>query len=301
MQDLCARSDNHAEAEAEAEAEADAHVALERRVTELEGGVNARLEELGMVVEGARWENRRLGGLVDGVRGEWERELEGAVGVVRGDMRDIVRAEVCRVVEEVVGKAMEGLQCGGSCGRGADTNMGDVSNKDMDIVPDSMPRERQVVSSGQDHDTSLQTLSQSTLGSSSFSDAGDQPVHARDHLQKTEPDPDEAEYSMIKQDGRGLSEYFSLTEAGRGQLPPRKREGRIVEAFVAGLDDVDVRGRLEKRLDEEGWMWGVVTTVVQGIVREREASRQTDRPKYKSKKRRCIPIVPVDEEDLLYN
>lgn len=184
---------------------------------------------------------------------------------------------------------------------GADTNMGDFSNKDMDIVPDSMPRERQVVSSGQDHDTSLQTLSQSTLGSSNFSDAGDQPFHARNYLQKTEPDPDEADYSMIKQDGRSLSEYFSLTEAGRGQLPPRKREGRIVEAFVAGLDDVDVRGCLEKRLDEEGWMWGVVTTVVQGIVKEREASRQTKRSNYKSKKRRCIPIVPVDEEDLLYN
>lgn len=180
---------------------------------------------------------------------------------------------------------------------GAGTNMLDASNKDMDIVPDSIPGERQIV----DHDTSLQTLSQSTLGSSNFSDARDQLVDQTRNDQKTEPEADEVEYSMIKQDGRSLSEYLSLTEARRGQLPPRKREGRIVEAFVAGLDDGDVRGRLEKRLDEEGWMWDVLTTVVHGIVRDREASRQPDRPKHKSKKRRCIPIVPVDEEDLLYN
>lgn len=185
---------------------------------------------------------------------------------------------------------------------GADTNVLDTSNKNMDIVPDSMPRERQIVSSGQDHDTSLQTLSQSTLGSSNFSDARDQqPLLARDDLQMTEPDPDEDDYRMIKQNGRSLSEYFSLTEAGRGQLPPRKREGRIVEAFVAGLDDGDVRGRLEERLDEEGWMWSIVAAVVQRVVRERERSRRTDQPVKKSKKRRCIPIVPVDEEDLLYN
>lgn len=184
---------------------------------------------------------------------------------------------------------------------GADTSMLDTSNKDMDIVPDSMPRERQIVSSGQDHDTSLQTLSQSTLGSSNFSGTRDQqPVHIRDD-QKTEPDPDEAEYSMIRQDGRSLSEYFSLTEVGRCQLPPRKREGRIVEAFVAGLDDGDVRGRLEERLDKEGWMWGVLETAVQRIVKERERSQRTDQPVKKSKKRRCIPIVPVDEEDLLYS
>lgn len=185
---------------------------------------------------------------------------------------------------------------------GADTNILDASNKDMDIVPDSMPRERRILSSGQDHDTSLQTLSQSTLGSSNFSDARDQqPLLAHDDLQMTEPDPDEDDYRMIKQDGRSLSEYFSLTEVGRGQLPPRKREGRIVEAFVAGLDDGDVRGRLERGLDEEGWMWGVLEAVVQRVVRERERSRRTDQPVKKSKKRRCIPIVPVDEEDLLYN
>ena len=180
---------------------------------------------------------------------------------------------------------------------GAGTNMLDASNKDMDIVPDSIPGERQIV----DHDTSLQTLSQSTLGSSNFSDARDQLVDQTRNDQKTEPEADEVEYSMIKQDGRSLSEYLSLTEARRGQLPPRKREGRIVEAFVAGLDDGDVRGRLEERLDKEGWMWGVLETAVQRIVKERERSQRTDQPVKKSKKRRCIPIVPVDEEDLLYS
>ena len=217
--------------------------------------------------------------------------MVGVVGVVVGKVYSLELLKLVRVGDTILIRMA-----------GADTNVGDVSNKDMDIVPDSMPRERQIVSSGQDHDTSLQTLSQSTLGSSNFSDARDQqPVHARDDLQMTEPDHDETEYSMIKQDGRSLSEYFSLTEAGRGQLPPRKREGRIVEAFVAGLDDVDIRGRLEKRLDEGGWMWSVLETAVLKIVRERESSRRTDQPVKKSKKRRCIPIVPVDEEDLLYN
>lgn len=170
--------------------------------------------------------------------------------------------------------------------------------KDTDIVPDSMPRERQGLP-GQDNDVSLQTLSQSTLGSSNFSDARDeQPAHG-----PPETELDEDEYRMIKQNGRSLLGYFALTEAGRGQLPPRKREGKIVEAFVAGLDDADTRVLVERHLDANGWMWNVLATVVQRIVREQGQTAQTDQPqaKRKSKKRRCIPIVPVDEEDLLYS
>lgn len=125
LQDLRAR-ENKAHAEAEIEAEADAREALGRRVTELEGGVNARLEELGRVVDEVKGENRRLEGVIDGVKDEWDKGLESAVGmqvgVVRSDMRDMMRAEVGKVVDEVVGREMEGLQgggCGGCCcGRG---------------------------------------------------------------------------------------------------------------------------------------------------------------------------------------
>ena len=128
VQELRAQSDSHvhAEVEAKVEAEADAREALGRRVTELESGVDARFAEIGITIEGVRGDNKRLESVIDGVKGEWDEGLENAIGmqlgVIRRDMKDMIKAEVCMLVEEMVGREMEGVRCGGCggccCGRG---------------------------------------------------------------------------------------------------------------------------------------------------------------------------------------
>lgn len=161
------------------------------------------------------------------------------------------------------------------------------------------------------------TLSQSTLGTTATwstpcdSKNKQQPdvTHENDESKSQDQSNPNAEgygYDKIKQDGRGLLEYFTLAEVTRSQLPPRKREGGIVEVFVGGLDDTEMRGYLEKRLDEDGWAWNALGVLVQKIVKgldtpkrrarvedEREVKRKT------TKKRRYIPIVPVDEDDFV--
>lgn len=140
------------------------------------------------------------------------------------------------------------------------------------------------------------------------------------------------EIENLKQRERTLSEYFSFAVAVRRQLPPRKREGVIVEAFVGGLDNLSTRELLEKQMDREGWSWSVLETVLSNVISEQggrdvqaisdgigsnACGENTDnkgstgcRPdghemandtnlKQRHRKRRCIPIVPVDEDDLL--
>jgi hypothetical protein len=107
----------------------------------------------------------------------------------------------------------------------------------------------------------------------------------------------------------------------RAQLPPRKREGEIVEAFVRGLDDAGTRGRVEGEMDRAGWSWDTLAKIVRndierqhrpavglkravkGDVEERVEVIQTPGEAHMSrprkKQRRFIPIVPADEDDLI--
>lgn len=95
-------------------------------------------------------------------------------------------------------------------------------------------------------------------------------------------------------------------------------------SFCQGLTDERVRGLLEKKMDEDGWTWDVLSEFCRGITTEHEndsnmaeaeelkrkleglkrASKdgKETKPKRK-KKRRCISLVPTDESDLmiLYN
>ena len=193
--------------------------------------------------------------------------------------------------------------------------MAEKPNPEPDLVPDSMP-------TGQTSPSPLKnenerTLSQSTLGTtatwSTPRDSGKQQqpdgTHEDDEQKKQNQNQShpnaEGGYDKIKQDGRGLLEYFTFAEDTRSQLPPRKREGGIVEVFVGGLDDTEVRGYLEKRLDQDGWAWNALGVLVQKIAKGLDTPKKRNRVederevKRKSKKRRYIPIVPVDEDDFV--
>ena len=187
-------------------------------------------------------------------------------------------------------------------------------NPDPELVPDSMP-------TGQTSPSPLKkenerTLSQSTLGTTAtwstprHSKYEQQPevTHENDestNQKQSNPNTEEYGYENIKQDGRGLLEYFNFAEVTRSQLPPRKREGGIVEVFVGGLDDTETKSHLEKRLDEDGWAWNALETLVQKIAKGLDTPKKRNRVederevKRKRKKRRYIPIVPVDEDDFV--
>ena len=71
---------------------------------------------------------------------------------------------------------------------------------------------------------------------------------------------------------------------------------------------MEMKGYLEKRLDEDGWAWNALGVLVQGIVKGLDTSNGGQKRtrvedgkevKRKTKKRRYIPIVPVDEDDFV--
>lgn len=180
--------------------------------------------------------------------------------------------------------------------------------KEPDLVPDSMPADGEIANSRRNR--SMQATSETTFGDSI------QPDHRGTLGAAILPD--------MKQNGRNLAEYLAYAEDVRGRLPPRKREGLIVEAFLEGLDDLAVRAMLERRMDDAGWAWDVMITSLRPFITRRQASQGSEQGMKRKhqkeaanvvkriakgpanggtvrnrKKRPPIPIVPVDDEDVL--
>ncbi|RAO72308.1 uncharacterized protein BHQ10_008320 [Talaromyces amestolkiae] len=71
------------------------------------------------------------------------------------------------------------------------------------------------------------------------------------------PNPYDHIFQQIHQNGRTISDYFVFTSELRPQLPRRKQEGHIVEAFFDGItedsDGAAFKASLEDYLDKAGW------------------------------------------------
>lgn len=167
---------------------------------------------------------------------------------------------------------------------------------------------------------SLRTLTETTWGSSSHPQ---QSSGQADHYGEKErtAEPDSTTLPQIRQGGRDLGEYLASAEDMCAQLPPRKREGEIVESFVRGLDDAGTRGRVEGEMDRAGWSWDTLAKIVRNEMERQQ--RQAVEPKravkgdveerveviqgpgevrmsrQRKKQRRFIPIVPADEDDMI--
>jgi hypothetical protein len=70
--------------------------------------------------------------------------------------------------------------------------------------------------------------------------------------QTTDPEDD---LKCLGQEKKSLAEYLSMAERMRSQLPRRKQEGVIVEAFYEGLRDRRIKVCLERYLQVAGWTW----------------------------------------------
>lgn len=125
--------------------------------------------------------------------------------------------------------------------------------------------------------------------------------------------------STFQQNGRTLVDYLSFAEEARAQLPRCKQEGITVEMFLDGLTDENMKVIVEKRLDDKGWTWDVLRASCQEISIQQEKGSEKERKnivigvdntpaelkqrlrdskgtKIKRRKRRCISLVPTDDE-----
>ncbi|RMJ22976.1 hypothetical protein PHISP_06143 [Aspergillus sp. HF37] len=262
---------------------------LDERLQGLErcgAGAAEKIEALARRVEGLRDENAALRERVE--NGGVTRRREG-----------VMREEILADARRMVRVEMEGFMA-----------VSRSNAQDPDLVPDSMPVDAQVPDSRRNN--SIQVSSGMTLGG-----LGSGPG-------LTQPDiPDRTMLlPAMKQNGCSLAEYLSFAEEVRGRLPPRKREGMIAEAFLDGLEDLAVRGMLERQMDGAGWAWDVMSmslrrfisrrqaggSDVEGHVQNGQVNRNARTAKVSAnggmarqrKKRPPIPIVPVDDEDVLY-
>jgi hypothetical protein len=66
-------------------------------------------------------------------------------------------------------------------------------------------------------------------------------------------------FPQIKQENRDLYAYFTFAAEIRSELPRRKQEGHMVEAFFDGLaNDKTIKIEMEEYLDALGWIWSNV-------------------------------------------
>lgn len=128
-----------------------------------------------------------------------------------------------------------------------------------------------------------------------------------------EKNKDQKILESIRQERRTLGEYISLTDALRARHTSIPEE-TFVMAFMAGLDDDDLRMKVIDVTRQAGLSWDSVMSSVQSKgqgTRERADSNNKHAPgrrngavrlagKRKENRRRTIPIVPADEEDELF-
>lgn len=139
---------------------------------------------------------------------------------------------------------------------------------------------------------------------------------------------------QLVQGSLSLLEYLQLGEEMRARFTGRRQEGRVVEAFWEGMNAGDAKRRLEEMLERDGWVWEVAREVcvregelkgdanrresikkggegVSGVGKEgndllafnesKEEKREDEKcaVEKRKRKRRFIPVVPIDEEEYL--
>lgn len=126
----------------------------------------------------------------------------------------------------------------------------------------------------------------------------------------------------ITQGERSLCEYLLAVENIRAELPVWEQEGCILDEFVRGLDDPEATAVAEEYMNYYGKMWSVIKTSLLRIINNREAQAanaekqvpqdtqnkdesvgkaKANGEHHKPKKRRFIPIVPPDEDDMVFS
>ncbi|KAB8229234.1 uncharacterized protein BDW43DRAFT_315218 [Aspergillus alliaceus] len=189
------------------------------------------------------------------------------------------------------------------------------------LVPDSLPKNNGIALM-HDRGDSLRALSETTWGPSQSSSIAKTCTANICLPGEIATKGQEGLYDLFKQNMRSLGEYWSYALDARIQLPLWVKSSEIAKAFVHGLDDDVIRRLVEGHLDVAGWSWEVLADIMrQKLDEDRKAQAGTlplrvkadpgretidiskvnapIKHKKKKRKRRAIPIVPADEDDLL--
>ncbi|KAI9927787.1 hypothetical protein AWENTII_012569 [Aspergillus wentii] len=270
---------------------------LEKKLDQVDGRATQRLEALSSLLESSREENIRLKERLEGA----EKVFHDQSRLMKGTIRDEVMAEM----RMMLGRELSSIRCGVVVG------ITKTTENEPDLVPDSIPMDE--ANPPLERKYLEQQLTQATFGDPSEYDEQSLSHDGNELKRKHNNQPETDLHRLMKQNGRGLAEYFSFAESTRMKLPPRRREGLVVEAVVAGLDDLKVRDLLERQMDDAGWSWDVLAALLRGMVREQErktfdiqsaeagtvhaTTNGTAVKPRQRKRRRFIPIVPADDED----
>lgn len=205
-----------------------------------------------------------------------------------------------------------------------------MSNIEQDFVPDSMPVDKGI--SYLQRKRPRQESSSARSDSSTQADDSQADDSQDDESYETHSDkPCKRMYYYLpmdraiamEQQGRALYQYLLVGEDVHAQVPSDQKNGNVLVDFVSGIEDLEAKAVVEEQLDRVGWTWDAMKRVLWPIACEQEADRiceermeqQTMRNRAESarnaganvehakpkKKRRCIPIVPPDEEDMEFS
>ncbi|GAB1198923.1 hypothetical protein APSETT444_008253 [Aspergillus pseudonomiae] len=262
-------------------------------------------------VEALEIENGRLKAELENVGNECAARSKG-LSLVLESMKTEIMNEVRRIFSQEKGSLRVNELLGGSHGNA------DMARVGSDIlVPDSGPKD--VTASARERGNSLQALSETTWGPSRSSSIEGRRSTELGLSNGMAMQGQENLHRLFRQNARPLGAYWSYAIDTRIQLPLWMKSSDIAKAFVDGLEDTATRDLMERKLYAAGWSWDVLAEVMHNKLNEKksqtvrspvrmkagsgkpgEASKPNTPIKHKKKrKRRVIPIVPVDEDDLL--
>ncbi|OGM43947.1 hypothetical protein ABOM_005987 [Aspergillus bombycis] len=262
-------------------------------------------------VEALEIENRRLKEELENVRKECAAHSKG-LSLVSESMKTEIMNEVRRILAQERGSLRVNELLGESHGNS------DMARIGSDIlVPDSLPKD--VTASAGEQGNSLQALSETTWGPSRSSSIEGRRSTEIGQSNRMIMQGQENLRHLFRQSARPLGTYWSYAIDTRIHLPLWIKSSDIAKAFVNGLEDIATRDSMERELHAAGWSWDVLAGVMHNKLKEKkfqtatlpvrmkagsgksdEASKPNTPIKHKKKKkRRVIPIIPVDEADLL--
>ncbi|KAL4870892.1 hypothetical protein BDV12DRAFT_45407 [Aspergillus spectabilis] len=292
------------------------------------GGLKTENGALKRRVEAQDAEMKTLIGKIDGLERE-NGSLKGKADLLVSTI-DVLTSRV-QVLENHalgVGEGSDGKASsanttsrGGVRGGRKRSHPGDEPDQDADQdvdqearIPNSLPTPMSRRSSRR---SAQRTATETTWGS--LSDL-DKPCVSRSprNVRSRRENPEEIEKSLklVRQEGRTLQEYLSMTTDLRLCHIGTPHE-HWISAFLAGLNDKQIARRLAESMEnivdhEETLAWDLMRETVRGIIKSQEVMKRESvddigkssmsdksmgKRKDTKKTRRSIPIVPLDEED----
>ncbi|KAB8077546.1 hypothetical protein BDV29DRAFT_49266 [Aspergillus leporis] len=276
-----------------------ADIDVSDRLNDIEIGIEGRLATLIGRIEILEHENRNLKHVLEDV-GVRTNELSQVVASLKEDVMSEVRGMLAHERDTLrFHRRTQSVRIGS-----------DV------LVPDSMPTDDDVSPTQRRRD-SLQALSETTWGPPSSLEGQHDSRNGQNTARRIGETDLKSSLSM-KQQGRSLDDYWSYADKIGSRLPSWEKSSNVVKAFVNGLESSVTRGMIERRLDVAGWSWNALAGIMVNEESISQAAGLYGRTKAdsggevkrnaknirltkgkKKKRRRVIPIIPADEDELL--